>query len=255
MSFSKMVEGLKERDKEKLLIIGLGAFYIAIGEDAVLLHEKLGLKCTCFKNHICKVGIPRNSIGKYIKEIEKLKYGYILYDMPLRYIFYLKKNIDLNDVKLQKEEVDYVKYMTKEEIEKLIDNEEMLESHGIMFKELMKKRNNLITNAKDYLGKIVTVKIDRALGTKHPKHGFIYTVNYGYIEGTISGDGEELDAYVLGVFEPCTEFTGRVISYIHRTNDNDDKLIVVPDGKEYTDDMIRALTEFQEQYFESVIIR
>ena len=75
-----MVEGLKERDKEKLLIIGLGAFYIAIGEDAVLLHEKLGLKCTCFKNHICKVGIPRNSIGKYIKEIEKLKYGYILYD-------------------------------------------------------------------------------------------------------------------------------------------------------------------------------
>ena len=145
--------------------------------------------------------------------------------------------------------------MTKEEIEKLINNEEMLESHGIMFKELMKKRNNLITNAKDYLGKIVTVKIDRALGTKHPKHGFIYTVNYGYIEGTISGDGEELDAYVLGVFEPCTEFTGRVISYIHRTNDNDDKLIVVPDGKEYTDDMIRALTEFQEQYFESVIIR
>ena len=163
------------------------------------------------------------------------EYGYILYDMPLRYIFYLKKNIDLNDVKLQKEEVDYVKYMTKEEIEKLIDNEEMLESHGIMFKELMKKRNNLITNAKDYLGKIVTVKIDRALGTKHPKHGFIYTVNYGYIEGTISGDGEELDAYVLGVFEPCTEFTGRVISYIHRTNDNDDKLIVVPDGKEYTE--------------------
>ena len=80
MSFSKMVEGLKERDKEKLLIIGLGAFYIAIGEDAVLLHEKLGLKCTCFKNLICKVGIPRNSIGKYIKEIEKLKYGYILYD-------------------------------------------------------------------------------------------------------------------------------------------------------------------------------
>ena len=80
MSFSKMVEGLKERDKEKLLIIGLGAFYIAIGEDAVLLHEKLGLKCTCFKNHICKVGLPRNSIGKYIKEIEKLKYGYILYD-------------------------------------------------------------------------------------------------------------------------------------------------------------------------------
>ena len=183
------------------------------------------------------------------------EYGYILYDMPLRYIFYLKKNIDLNDVKLQKEEVDYVKYMTKEEIQKLIDNKKMLESHGIMFKELMKKRNNLITNAKDYLGKIVTVKIDRALGTKHPKHGFIYTVNYGYIEGTISGDGEELDAYVLGVFEPCTEFTGRVISYIHRTNDNDDKLIVVPNNREFSNKEIEALTEFQERFFEHEIIR
>ena len=80
MSFSKMLEGLKARDKEKILIIGIGAFYIAVGEDAVLLHEKLGLKCTCFKDHICKVGIPRNSIGKYMKEIDKTKYGYILYD-------------------------------------------------------------------------------------------------------------------------------------------------------------------------------
>ena len=111
-------------------------------------------------------------------------------------------------------------------------------------------------NSIDYLNKIIEVKIDRPIGSNHPNYpDHIYLVNYGYVPNTISGDGEELDAYVLGVFEPCTEFTGRVISYIHRTNDNDDKLIVVPDGKEYNDDMIRALTEFQEQYFESVIIR
>ena len=29
----------------------------------------------------------------------------------------------------------------------------------------------------------------------------------------------------------------------------------MPEDKDYTDDQIRALTEFQEQYFESVIIR
>ena len=52
----------------------------------------------------------------------------------------------------------------------------------------------------NYLGKEVVVKMDRPLGSKHPKHGFIYTVNYGFIPGTISGDGEELDAYVLGEF-------------------------------------------------------
>ena len=106
---------------------------------------------------------------------------------------------------------------------------------------------------KEYLNKIVNVKIDRKLGSKHPKHGFIYPVNYGYIPGTISGDGEELDAYVLGEFEPLEEYEGRVIAIIHRINDDDDKLIV--SKKDYSDDAIRALTEFQEQYFESVIIR
>ena len=42
----------------------------------------------------------------------------------------------------------------------------------------------------DYLDKILEVKIDRSLESKHPKHGFIYPVNYGYIPNTISGDGE-----------------------------------------------------------------
>ena len=77
---------------------------------------------------------------------------------------------------------------------------------------------------REYLGKIVEVKIDRPLGSKHPKHGFIYQVNYGYIPNTISGDGEELDAYVLGEHEPIEKFEGEVIAIIHRTNDDDDKL-------------------------------
>lgn len=110
-------------------------------------------------------------------------------------------------------------------------------------------------NNKEYIGKIVNVKIDRKLGSKHPKHGFIYPLNYGFIPNTISGDGEELDAYILGTFEPVDNFQGRCIAIIHRTNDNDDKLIVVPDGKEYTDEQIEALVEFQERFFKHVIIR
>ena len=110
-------------------------------------------------------------------------------------------------------------------------------------------------NNLEYLGKIVNVKMDRKLGSIHPKHGFVYHVNYGYIPGTVSGDGEELDAYVLGEHMPLDEFTGRVIAIIHRTNDDDDKLVVMKDGRNYTDDQIRALTEFQEQYFKSEILR
>jgi inorganic pyrophosphatase len=96
--------------------------------------------------------------------------------------------------------------------------------------------------------------MDRPLGTRHPKHGFMYCVNYGFVPGTVSGDGEELDAYLLGVFEPLQSYIGKCIAVIHRINDDDDKLIVVPDGKQYTDDEIRKLTNFQEQYFQSEII-
>ncbi len=108
---------------------------------------------------------------------------------------------------------------------------------------------------KKYLNKTLKIKIDRPLGSKHPKHDFIYPVNYGYIPNTISGDGEELDCYLLGVFEPLNDFEGKCIAIIHRTNDNDDKLIIVPENKNYSDEAINALTEFQEQYFEHIIIR
>lgn len=112
-----------------------------------------------------------------------------------------------------------------------------------------------VNMSKEYLGKIVDVNIDRPMGSRHPKHGFIYPVNYGYIPNTVSGDGEELDVYVLGVFKPLEIFNGKVIAIIHRLNDNDDKLIVVPKNKNYTNEQIRALTEFQEQWFESEILR
>ena len=112
-----------------------------------------------------------------------------------------------------------------------------------------------MNDAKEFIGKIVEVKMDRPLGTRHPNHGFMYCTNYGFVPNTVSGDGEELDAYLLGVFEPTETYIGKCIAVIHRINDDDDKLIVVPEGKEYTDEQIRSLTEFQERFFESEIIR
>lgn len=111
-----------------------------------------------------------------------------------------------------------------------------------------------MTDSKSYLEKIVEVKIDRQIGSKHPKWNFIYPVNYGYVPNTISGDGEELDCYVLGIFEPIETFKGKCIAIIHRIYDDDDKLIIVPKNKNYSNEQIRALTEFQERFFESEII-
>ena len=110
-------------------------------------------------------------------------------------------------------------------------------------------------NLINYLNQNVRVKVDRPLGSKHAKHGFIYPVNYGFVPDTISGDGEELDCYVLGVFEPLNEFTGKCIAIIHRIDDNDDKLIIVPENRNFSNKEIDVLIEFQERFFKHEIIR
>lgn len=109
--------------------------------------------------------------------------------------------------------------------------------------------------AKNYLNKEVKVVIDRTLGSKHPKHGFIYEVNYGYIEGVIAPDGEELDAYVVGIDEPIKEYTGICIAIAHRRDNDDDKLIVAPEGVNISDKEILRLINFQEKWFDTEIIR
>jgi inorganic pyrophosphatase len=116
-----------------------------------------------------------------------------------------------------------------------------------------KKVNNYATN---FLGKTMTIKIDRPIDSKHPKHGFVYEVNYGFVPGTKAPDGEEVDAYVLDIKEPVKEFFGKCIAIIHRKNDNDDKLIVVSENaKDMSDEEILKAVNFQEKWFDSVIIR
>ena len=57
------------------------------------------------------------------------------------------------------------------------------------------------------LGATVTVTVDRPLGSYHPKHkNLYYPVNYGYIEGVPAADGEEQDAYLLGVDRPVERY-------------------------------------------------
>jgi inorganic pyrophosphatase len=107
----------------------------------------------------------------------------------------------------------------------------------------------------DFLNSVVTVTIDRCMGDTHPRHNYVYPLNYGFVAGVPAPDGHDLDAYVLGVFEPISEYTGRCIAVLRRTDDDDDKLIVAPDGTNYNDDQIRALTEFQERWFTSTIVR
>ena len=110
-------------------------------------------------------------------------------------------------------------------------------------------------DARKFIGKTVEVTVDRPLGSRHPEAGFVYPVNYGFLSNVQAPDGEDLDAYILGVFRPLERFSGRCIAAIRRSDDDDDKLVVVPAGKNYSDEQILALTEFQERFFQSSVTR
>ncbi len=110
---------------------------------------------------------------------------------------------------------------------------------------------------KSYLGKTVTVEIDRPIGTPHPKHPeIIYPINYGYIPNVFGGDGEELDVYILGIdkrIEEGDSTTVKIIGIVYRKNDVEDKLVAAPEGMEYTASEIEKIIHFQEQFYDSYV--
>lgn len=104
------------------------------------------------------------------------------------------------------------------------------------------------------IGSIVKVIVDRPLGTSHPEYkDLYYPINYGYVSGVMALDGEEQDAYILGVDKPIKEFIGKVIAIIHRIDDVEDKWVVAPEDVSFTKDEIMQQIEFQEQYFHTEI--
>ena len=106
-----------------------------------------------------------------------------------------------------------------------------------------------------YLGKTVTIGIDRPIGYVHHKgeKTLVYPINYGYIPGVLGGDEEELDVFLVGVDKPVSEFTGRIIGIAYRADDVEDKLIMAPEGMDFTAEQIAREVQFQERYYHTTI--
>ena len=122
--------------------------------------------------------------------------------------------------------------------------------------EFARKNESYSKRLLGLLGKEVEVKVDGPLGSAHPKYpDSTYPVNYGFIESMRAPDGDFQDAYILGVDEPVSSFTGTVIAIIRRLDDVEDKLVVAPKGVSYRDEEILAKLHFQGRYFRSVLIR
>jgi len=105
----------------------------------------------------------------------------------------------------------------------------------------------------EFLGKRISIHFDRPLGSKHPKFDWVYPVNYGFVPGTKAGDGMEIDVYYLSSGEPLQDIEGTCIGYVHRLDDNEDKLIAT-DGSKLTKEEIETALDFQEQYYKHEIV-
>ena len=229
-------------------------------------HKKFGLMWECNGGSILAGETSLEGIIRELKEelgiefskkeaifLKEIRRDKIPPDFKDLWLF--RRDIDKREITFPDGESIDAKWVTIDEFIKMYKNKEIVPTVDFGIDEYHKTLVLKQRESYHYIGNIVQVKIDRPLNSKHPKYGFVYPVNYGFVPNTISEDGEELDCYVLGINEMIEDFEGECIAVIHRINDNDDKLIVVPKGKNYNDAEIRELTNFQEQYFESEIIR
>lgn len=71
--------------------------------------------------------------------------GYIVVDFPVRFLFYLKKDIDLKDIIIQEEEVEKVLYMNKKELKEIIKKGLIHKAHAKVLDRVLefKKENGI----------------------------------------------------------------------------------------------------------------
>ena len=83
----------------------------------------------------------KEELGIEVDESELEYLGFLLYDKPIRFMYYLKKDIDIKDIVVQEDEVEFVKYMNIDEIKEIINKGEMTKSHGIIFNKILELKN------------------------------------------------------------------------------------------------------------------
>ena len=133
--------------------IAVGVIFIQNSKGEFLIQktsEQKGGEYTSTGGHIDSGETPLQSIKREVKEElglnvdndDIIELGYLLYDRPIRFMFYLQKDVDVKSLVMQTEEVAYAEFMSKEEIKKLIQQGQMLESHAKIFNKVLEYIEN-----------------------------------------------------------------------------------------------------------------
>ena len=200
--------------------------------------EEVGVQLDLSKGKVLFSKIRNDYDGKKFRDIVDV------------WLFEYDGEVDLS--KASTDEVADVKWMTGQEIKKLYDNGDFVETLDYFFCAV----GAVTPDYSDIIGKEVSGIIDRPLGSAHPRHSdMIYPINYGYVDGVFAGDGSEQDVYVFGTDQPLQTYTGKVVAVYHRFDDVEDKWIVSLNGEDISDDKILGEISFQEQFFYGKICR
>ncbi|MBI5410284.1 MAG: hypothetical protein HZA14_13055 [Nitrospirae bacterium] len=101
----------------------------------------------------------------------------------------------------------------------------------------------------------VVVFVDKPMGSKHPRFGWTYPINCGYVRRACTIHGDTLSVYILGVDRPINIFSGKAIAVVYRRTETTYRLVVAPDGIDFSDNEIEKAIEFENEKHNRLILR
>lgn len=219
-----------------------GGYYEATAGGSALFGET---PLVCMKRELLE------ETGIFCEEFTEIGRRVIEESKAIFYNYICTVDCDKAAVSLQEGETEGYTWMSEAEFVSFINSGEMIETQKRRYLPYFKAQGWI----KNAIGQTVTVTVDRPLGSYHPEYpDLYYPVNYGYIAGEMAADGEEQDAYILGVKEPISSFTGVVAAIVHRADDVEEKWIAAPENLQLLRSEIEEQIRFQERYFDSKVI-
>ena len=151
----KVVErGIKDSDFNIGEHIAVAIIYIENSNGEFLIQKTSIQKGGIYSStggHVVHNENPIDTIKREVKEelgidVSKeriIDLGYLVFDFPVRFIFYLKKDIDLKDIKLQKDEVESVSYMNISDLKDIIEKGLMHKAHAKVLERVLDYKHSL----------------------------------------------------------------------------------------------------------------
>ena len=86
----------------------------------------------------------KEELGIDISNDNIISLGHICVDFPIRFIFYLKKNIDIDNINIDKDEVESVLYISIDKIKSLLDKGLMHEGHYKVLEKVLEYKKEMM---------------------------------------------------------------------------------------------------------------